>query len=326
MAKAKTDLSLPTLAKCPTGINGLDKIIDGRLPKGRPSLICGSAGSGKTLFAVQFLVRGADIYNEPGVFFAFEETADELAQNVASLGFDVKALEAQKRLIVEQVRVERREIVETGEYNLEALFIRLGYAIDSIHAKRVVLDTIEALFASLPNEYILRAELRRLFRWFKRKSVTAIITAERGENALTRYGLEEYVSDAVILLNQRVNQQISTRHLRIVKYRGSSNGTNEYPFLIGADGFSVLPVTSLGLQHVVSRERLAVVFPGSMRCSVAEAISEAAPCSFQAWQAAAKAALPPILPTRPVGDTNDVSISSQRSRPARSWRIWRRLA
>src|SRR5262245_15202464 len=245
------------LPKAPTGIQGLDQVTFGGLPRGRPTLICGSAGSGKTLLAAEFLVRGAVQYGEPGVFVAFEETAEELAQNVRSLGFDLEELIEQKRLLVDFVRVERSEIEETGDYDLEGLFVRLGHAIDSIGAKRVVLDTIETLFSGLSNAAILRAELRRLFRWLKDKGVTAIITGERGEGALTRHALEEYVSDCAILLDHRVTDQVSTRRLRIVKYRGTSHGTNEYPFLIDEDGFSVLPITSMGLKHEVSKDRIA---------------------------------------------------------------------
>jgi circadian clock protein KaiC len=218
--------------------------------------VCGGAGCGKTLFAVSFLVHGATRFDEPGVFMSFEESADELAQNVASLGFDLPGLIRDKQLVLDHVRVERSEIEETGDYDLEGLFIRLGYAIDSIGARRVVLDTIESLFGGLSNQTILRAELRRLFRWLKDKGVTAVITGERGDGMLTRQGLEEYVSDAVILLDHRVIDQISTRRLRIVKYRGSAHGTNEYPFLIDEDGLAILPVTSLGLTHVAASERI----------------------------------------------------------------------
>ena len=247
-------------SKCPSGIRGLDEITFGGLPKGRPTLVCGSTGSGKTLMAMEFLVRGATVYNEPGVFMAFEETAEELAQNVSSLGFDLNKLIEQKKIVVDYVKVERSEIEETGEYDLEGLFVRLNYAIDSIGAKRVVLDTIESLFAGLNNEAILRAELRR-FHWLKDKGVTAIITAERGESTLTRYGLEEYVSDCVILLDHRVQNQISTRRLRIIKYRGSVHGTNEYPFLIDALGISIMPITSMGLNYEVSTERVSSGIP-----------------------------------------------------------------
>src|SRR4051812_9970635 len=244
------------LPKAPSGIQGLDEITQGGLPRGRPTLVCGSAGCGKTLLSMEFLVRGATEYDEPGVFMAFEESTEELTQNVRSLGFDLDKLVRQKKLVLDFVRVERNEIEETGEYDLEGLFIRLNAAIESIGAKRVVLDTIEALFSGLQNEGILRAELRRLFRWLKDKGVTAIITGERGSGQLTRHGLEEYVSDCVILLDHRVTDQVSTRRLRIVKYRGSLHGTNEYPFLIDEKGISVLPITSASLTHAVSNERL----------------------------------------------------------------------
>jgi circadian clock protein KaiC len=248
--------NLRRLEKISSGISGLDEITGGGLPKGRPTLVCGNAGCGKTLLSMEFLVRGAVEHNEPGVFMSFEENEEELTKNVASLGFDLTALSAQKKIVLDYVRIERSEIAETGEYDLEGLFVRLNYAIDSIGAKRVVLDTIEGLFAALPNHSILRAELRRLFRWLKDKGVSAIITAERGEGQLTRHGLEEYVADCVILLDHRVNEQLSTRRLRVVKYRGSVHGTNEYPFLISKDGFSVLPVTSMGLDHPASSERI----------------------------------------------------------------------
>jgi|ERR1700722_8468078 len=249
------------LPKCPTGIQGLDEITGGGLPRGRPTLVCGSAGCGKTLLAAEFLVRGAVQFGEPGVFMTFEETEAELKANVASLGFDLTGLVRRKKVAIDYVHVERSDVQESGEYDLEGLFVRLNHAIDSIGAKRVVLDTLEALFASLPNEAILRAELRRLFRWLKDKGVTAVITAERGREQLTRNGLEEYVSDCVILLDHRVHDQIATRHLRVVKYRGALHGTNEFPFLIGADGISVLPITSLGLNHKISRERIATGIP-----------------------------------------------------------------
>jgi circadian clock protein KaiC len=246
----------PKLPKAPTGIEGLDEITGGGLPRSRPTLVCGAAGCGKTLLAIEFLVRGATQYDEPGVFMAFEETAADLTQNVRSLGFDLDDLQKKKKLVVDFVRVERSEIEETGEYDLEGLFIRLAHAIDSIGAKRVVLDTIESLFSGFSNEGILRAELRRLFLWLKERGMTAVITGERGEGSLTRHGLEEYISDCVILLDHRVIDQISTRRLRIVKYRGTSHFTNEYPFLIGEDGINLLPITSAGLQHQVSNERI----------------------------------------------------------------------
>ena len=249
------------LPKAPTGVQGLDEVTGGGFPKGRPTLVCGSAGCGKTLLAMEFIVRGATQYNEPGVFMAFEETPEELSQNVRSLGFDLDQLVKSKKLALDFVRVERAEIEETGDYDLEGLFIRLGSAIDSVGAKRVVLDTIEALFSGLQNEGILRAELRRLFRWLKDKGVSAVITGERGGGTLTRRGLEEYVSDCVILLDHRVLDQVSTRRLRIVKYRGSAHGTNEYPFLIDEKGFNVLPLTSVGLDYKVSNERISTGIP-----------------------------------------------------------------
>lgn len=253
-----TQTSFP---KCATGIPGLDEITSGGLPKGRPTLVCGGAGCGKTLLAMEFLVKGALLHDEPGAFIAFEESAEELAQNVRSLGFDLDDLVEQGKLSIDYIHIERSEIEETGEYDLEGLFIRLGYAIDSIGAKRVVLDTLEALFSGLSNVSILRAELRRLFRWLKQKGVTAIITAERGNGTFTRHGLEEYVSDCVLLLDHRVEGQISTRRLRIVKYRGSPHGTNEYPFLIDDGGISVFPITSLQLQHKASSERVSTGVP-----------------------------------------------------------------
>lgn len=252
---------LEGLQKERTGIRGFDEITRGGLPSGRPTLICGSAGAGKTLFAMEFLVRGATLYDERGVFMSFEESNEELATNVASLGFDLNQLIADKKLVLDYVFIERSEIEETGEYDLEALFLRLGHAIDSIGAKRVVLDTLEALFSALPNEAIIRAELRRLFRWLKERGVTALITCERGEGRLTRYGLEEYVADCVILLDHRVENQISTRRMRIVKYRGTSHGTNEYPFLIDEKGFSVVPITSLGLSHKAPTEHISSGIP-----------------------------------------------------------------
>lgn len=250
-----------SIDKAPTGIFGLDEITEGGLPKGRPTLICGDAGCGKTLMAMEFIVRGAIEFDEPGVFMAFEEKTFELEQNVASLGFDLQDLQKRKKVRLDHVYIERSEIEETGEYDLQALFIRLNHAIDSIGAKRVVLDTIETLFSGLENESILRAELRRLFHWLKDKGVTAVITGERGDGKLTRQGLEEYVSDCVILLDHRVDNQISTRRLRVVKYRGSIHGTNEYPFLIDEEGISVLPVTSLTLKQNVSSERHSTGLP-----------------------------------------------------------------
>ena len=252
---------MQNLLKTPTGIKGLDEITDGGLPKGRPTLICGGTGCGKTLLAMEFLVRGATQFNEPGVFISFEEKSEELSKNFASLGFDLNELVDQNRLIIDHVYLEPSEIEETGEYDLEGLLIRIGYAIHSLGAKRVVLDTIEALFSGFSNEAILRSELRRLFRFLKDQGVTAIITGEQGERTFTRYGLEEYVADCVIFLNHTVNQQIATRRMRIVKYRGSAHGTNEYPFLIDQQGFSVMPISSLGLDHPASSERIPTGVP-----------------------------------------------------------------
>lgn len=260
--KPSTSGHYQPIRKAPTGVTGLDEITEGGLPAGRPTLICGSAGCGKTMLAAEFLVNGAVKFDEPGVFMMFEETGDELTENMRSLGFDLAKLQKQKKIALDFVHVERSEIEETGEYDLEGLFIRLGYAIDTIGAKRVVLDTIEALFAGVSNHAILRAELRRLFRWLKDKGVTAIITGERGDSSLTRYGLEEYVADCVILLDHRVIEQVSTRRLRVVKYRGSHHGTNEYPFLIGTKGISVLPITSLSLAHAASTKRVSTGIEG----------------------------------------------------------------
>ena len=245
----------PVLAKAPTGIEGVDDITHGGLPRGRATLVCGGAGSGKTNFGVEFLVRGATQFGEPGVLIAFEETAEELARSVASLGFDLNALVRDGKLLIDYIQIERSEIEESGEFDLEGLFLRLGLAVDSIGAKRVVIDTPEALFASLPNEFILRAEMRRLFRWLKDRELTAVITGERGDGTLTRYGLEEYVSDCVIVLDNRVVGQMSVRRLRVAKYRGSAHGLDEYPFLIGEGGFSVLPLSSVKLDYTVSTGR-----------------------------------------------------------------------
>jgi len=258
---SKSTAPATRLPKCATGIQGLDEITGGGLPRGRPTLVCGGAGCGKTLLAVEFLVRGAVQFDEPGVFIAFEETEAELKANVASLGFDLAGLVRRKKIVLDYVHIERSEVQESGEYDLEGLFVRLNHAIDSIGARRVVLDTLEALFSSLPNEAILRAELRRLFRWLKDKGVTAVITAERGRESLTRHGLEEYVSDCVIVLDHRVVDQIATRNLRVMKYRGALHGTNEFPFLIGDEGISVLPITSLGLNHKAPSERIATGIP-----------------------------------------------------------------
>lgn len=244
------------IAKCPTGIRGLDDITKGGLPRGRPTLACGRAGCGKTVLAMEFLVRGATEFNEPGVFVSFEETSRELIENVRSLGFELDKLIARKKIVIDHVLVERSEIEETGEYDLEGLFIRLAHATKSIGAKRVVLDTLEALFAGLRNEAVIRSELRRLFRWLKDQGLTAVITAERGEKSLIRHGLEEYVADCVVLLDHRADRQVTTRRMHIIKYRGSEHGTNEYPFLITPHGISVMPVTSLHLDHPVTTQRI----------------------------------------------------------------------
>jgi circadian clock protein KaiC len=258
MAKARTRAAVAHLGidKCPTGIPGLDQITDGGIPRGRPALVCGGAGCGKTLLALEFVVCGAIKFKEPGVFISFEETSEELAANVRSLGFDLDGLVKRKQLAMDFIHIERSEIEETGDYDLGGLFVRVNAAIESVGAKRVVLDTIEALFSGLSNTAILRAELRRLFRWLKDKGVTAIITGEKGEGTLTRQGIEEYVSDCVIVLDHRVHDQLSTRRLRIAKYRGSAHGTNEYPFVIDEHGLSVLPITSLGLNHAATNARV----------------------------------------------------------------------
>lgn len=239
----------------------MDEVLAGGLPTGRPTLVCGAAGCGKTLLGMQFLVRGALDYNEPGVFIAFEERISDLHANVASLGFDLADLEARNLLSIDHIAVDPSTIIESGEYDLGGLFLRLELAIQTVNAKRVVIDTLETLFGGLSNYSIVRSELRRLFEWLKDRGVTAIVTAERGENALTRHGLEEYVSDCVILLDHRVVDQVSTRRVRVVKYRGSAHHTNEFPFLIDETGISVLPITSAGLDHAVSQERVSSGIP-----------------------------------------------------------------
>ncbi|AXC10668.1 Circadian clock protein KaiC [Acidisarcina polymorpha] len=244
------------LPKAPTGIHGLDEILEGGLPRQRSTLVCGAAGSGKTLLAAEFLVRGAMEFDEPGVLIAFEETREDLTQNLASLGFPLAQLVTAKKMVLDYVHFERSEMLETGAYSLEGLFVRLEYAIDSIGAKRVAMDSLEVLFASLSDAALLRSELRRLFCWLHAKGVTSVITAERGEGTLTRHGLEEYVSDCVILLDNRVNNQFATRRLRIVKYRGSRHGMDEYPFIVGDHGISVLPITSVGLNHLTPAGRV----------------------------------------------------------------------
>ena len=247
---------LPVIAKSPTGIDGLDEVTFGGLPQGRPTLLCGAAGGGKTLCAMTFLYNGAVAFNEPGVFIAFEEQPEDLIKNVGSLSYDIERLIEQNKIVVDHIHLDRNEIEEAGDYDLDGLFIRIGFAIDSIGAKRVVIDTIETLFGGLDNQAVLRSELRRLFEWLKSKGVTAIITGERGDGTLTRYGLEEYVADCVILLDNRVHDQLSTRRLRVVKYRGTAHGTNEYPFIIDQEGITVMPITSSGLAHDAWTERV----------------------------------------------------------------------
>src|SRR5712692_91936 len=262
MPRPKLHISRTPLPKTPTGIDGLDEVTGGGLPKGRTTLVCGSPGCGKTLLAMEFLVHGARQFGEPGVCMEFEEAPEKLTANVRSLGLDLRELVKRKKLLVDHVRVERNEIEETAEYNLDGLFIRLGHAVDAIKAKRVVLDSVESLFAGLSDTAVLRAELRRLFRWLDDRNLTAIVTGERGNGTLTRHGLEEYIADCVILLDHRVNEQISTRRLRIVKYRGTAHGTDEYPYMIDDDGISVLPITSLALTHKAPAARVST---GSQR-------------------------------------------------------------
>jgi len=249
------------LHKCPTGIKGFDEITEGGLPKNRISLICGSTGSGKTLFGIDFLINGVINYNEPGIFMSFEETEDELYKNVASLNLDLQGLVSQKKILLDYVLLERRDIQEKGEFNLEGLFVRLELAIDSIGAKRVVIDSIDSLFAGLADDGILRLEIKRLFRWLKEKQVTTIVTGELVQSSYTRQGMEEYISDCIILLDNRVVDQISTRRVRVIKYRGSNHGTNEYPFVIDKDGLSVIPITSAGLDHPGTNEKVSTGIP-----------------------------------------------------------------
>jgi circadian clock protein KaiC len=263
MKKNKTDAIAGNaeIEKVPSGIKGLDDITRGGLPKGRPTLVSGGPGCGKTLFAMEFVVRGITDYDDPGVFVAFEEKIDDLKMNFRSMGFDLDELVRKKKLVLDHITIERSEIEETGEYDLEGLFIRLGALIDEVGAKRVAIDTLEALFSGFANEAILRSELRRLFLWLKDRGVTAIVTGERGDRSITKYGLEEYVADCVITLDHRVTNQIATRRLHIVKYRGSIHGTDEYPFLISEDGISVLPITSMSLTHKASLEHIFTGIP-----------------------------------------------------------------
>lgn len=260
-SKRSSAPNLPVLKKVPTGISGFDDVTLGGIPEGRTTLVCGAAGCGKTLFGMQFLIRGVLGHGEPGAFVAFEETEDDLAKNVASLGFNVRELEQKKLLAVDHIRVDRNEIEESGEYNLDGLFIRLQLALDSVNAKRLVIDTLETIFGGLDDYGLLRSELKRLFSWLKERGVTTIVTAERGDGALTRHGLEEYVSDCVVLLDHRVTDQVSTRRMRVVKYRGSTHGANEYPFLIDRDGLTVVPITTSELHHAVSNERMSSGVP-----------------------------------------------------------------
>lgn len=253
--------ALATLAKCPTGIRGLDEITDGGLPRNRSTLVCGGAGSGKTLLAMEFIVRGIRDFGEPGVFIAFEESIEDLVQNVASLGFELEAFMRDNKLAIDHIHVERAEIEEAGEYSLDGLFVRIEHKVKQTGAKRIAVDSLEALFSGLKDEALLRSELRRLFRWFKTKGLTAVITGEQGKNTLTRHGLEEYISDCVINLDHRVSNQIATRRLRILKYRGTQHGTNEYPTMIDEHGLSVLPISSLGLDYGVSKEHVSTGIP-----------------------------------------------------------------
>lgn len=259
--RSASSSSLPVLKKVPTGIAGFDEVTGGGIPEGRTTLVCGAAGCGKTLFGMQFLIRGALEHREPGVFVAFEETEDDLAKNVASLGFNVKDLEERKLLCVDHVRIDRSEIEENGEYNLDGLFIRLELALGSVKAKRLVIDTLETVFGGMSDHAVLRSELKRLFNWLKERGVTTVVTAERGDGTLTRQGLEEYVSDCVVLLDHRVTDQVSTRRMRVVKYRGSTHGSNEYPFLIDHDGLTVVPITTSELHHAVSDRRVSTGVP-----------------------------------------------------------------
>ena len=256
LKKANPASSHSPLKKCPTGIKGFDEITEGGLPRNRITLISGGPGSGKTLLGIDFLVNGVIDYKERGVFMSFEETEDELYQDVASLNMDLPGLVAKKEIRFEHVLLLRNDVHEKGEFNLEGLFIRLELAIDSIGAKRVVLDSIESLFAGITDAGVLRLEIKRLFRWLKEKQVTAIITGEQGENSFTRHGLEEFISDCIILLDNRVRKQVSTRRIRVIKYRGSAHGTNEYPFVIDKDGLSVIPITSAGLDHAGTDEKV----------------------------------------------------------------------
>jgi circadian clock protein KaiC len=307
-----------TLRKSPTGIPGFDTITMGGLPTGRPSLVCGGPGSGKTLFALNFLVSGATLFDESGVFFSFEEQTEDLAVNSASLGYDLGALISAGRLAIDHVHIGPDEIEDTGAYDLEGLFVRLGHAVDSISAKRVVIDTIESLFLGLPNLALARAEMRRLFHWLKDRGLTAVITGERGKGELTRFGLEEYVSDCVILLDNRVEEHVATRSLRIVKYRGSLHGGNEYPFLIDAQGISVLPATSSVPMPEVSSEIISTGISGlDAMLRNGGFFVDRASCS-QAVPARARRSLPATSSTRPANTENAACSSCSRKVPKKS--------
>ncbi len=313
-----TSVSLEGIRKARTGIGGFDEITEGGLPAGRPTLVCGGPGCGKTLFAMQFLVSGAIRFGEPGVFMSFEEPSDDLAKNVASLGFDLNELIASGKIAMDTVIVERSELEESGEYDLEGLFLRLDFAIRSVGAKRVILDTIESLFSGFNNQAILRAELRRLFRFLKERGVTVVITGERGEGQLTRQGLEEYVSDCVILLDHRVNEQVSTRRLRIVKYRGSSHGTNEYPFIIDQYGLEVLPITALDLQHPASTERISSGVPRLDTMLGGQGFFRGTSILVSGTAGTGKSSSARTSPTPPAAGGSAACISRSRSRSSRS--------
>jgi circadian clock protein KaiC len=303
------------LPKSPTGIAGFDEVTLGGLPTGRPSLVCGAAGCGKTLFATAFLVNGATRFGEPGVFMSFEERAQDLTANFASLGYDLEGLVAAGTLAIDHVRIERSEIEEAGAYDLEGLFVRLGFAVDSVGAKRLVLDTIESLFSGFSDEAVLRAELRRLFGWIKERGLTAIITGERGEGQLTRHGLEEYISDCVILLDNRVEDQIATRRLRVVKYRGSAHGTNEYPFLIDAEGISVRRSPRPGASDRCRTRSSPLAFPALTRCCGTAGSSAAPAFCCPAWPVQARRRLAAILWTPRAGAANGACFSCSRRAP-----------
>ena len=317
MPRAKPKVVCTSLAKAPTGIQGLDEVTGGGLPKGRVTLVCGSAGCGKSLLAMEFLVHGAVRYGEPGVCMDFEETEEKLRANVASLGFDLRELAKRKKLLVDYVAVERHEIAETGEYNLEGLFIRLGHAVKVIKAKRVVLDSIEALFSGLSDSTMLRSELRRLFQWLEQHKLTAVVTGEAGEHTLTRHGLEEYIADCVISLDHRVTEQLSTRRLRIVKYRGTSHGTDEYPFLIDREGISVVPLTSVALAHKALTDRVSTGIPALDEMMEGGGFSVEAVCWCRARRELGSPASQRTSPAPPVLVAKIACISLLKSLPAR---------